>query len=132
MLGHNVYVFVTDIDHVQLAAPKGCEGEARRFFGRLLGLEEIEKPEPLRSRGGCWFRVGSKQLHIGVEEHFQPAAKAHPAFSVSDIDAVFTALERAGVHCVRDETLGGVRRFYANDPWGNRLEFTEPTFLELR
>jgi catechol 2,3-dioxygenase-like lactoylglutathione lyase family enzyme len=128
-LGHNEGVLVTDIDHLQLAAPKGCEAEARRFFGRLLGLAEIEKPEPLRSRGGCWFRVGSKQLHIGIEEPFQPATKAHPAFAVSDIEAVFAALEQEGVSCVWDEALGGVRRFYANDPWGNRLEFTEPTFL---
>jgi catechol 2,3-dioxygenase-like lactoylglutathione lyase family enzyme len=103
--------------------------EARRFFGNVLGLEEIEKPEPLRLRGGCWFRVGSKQLHIGVDEHFRAAAKAHPAFSVSDIDVVFAALEQAGARCVWDEALGGIRRFYANDPWGNRLEFTEPTFL---
>ena len=121
-------MLLTDIDHVQLAAPRGCEAEARLFFGRILGLEEIEKPEPLSSRGGCWFRVGSKQLHIGVEEPFQRSAKAHPAFSVSDIESVFAALQNAGVHCVWDETLGGVRRFYANDPWGNRLEFTEPTF----
>jgi catechol 2,3-dioxygenase-like lactoylglutathione lyase family enzyme len=118
---------VTDIDHVQIAAPKGCEADARSFFGGLLGLEEIEKPEPLRSRGGCWFRVGSRQLHIGVEEPFHPAGKAHPAFAVSDIDALFAVLEAGGVACAWDEALGGVRRFYADDPWGNRLEFTEPT-----
>lgn len=116
-----------DIDHVQLAAPKGCEAQARNFFGRLLELEEIEKPEPLRSRGGCWFKLGSAQLHIGVEEAFRPATKAHPAFAVNDIDALFAVLEKASVQCVWDESLGGVRRFYANDPWGNRLEFTEPT-----
>ena len=119
---------ISGIDHVQLAAPRGCEAAARDFFGRLLGLPEIEKPEPLRSRGGCWFKVGDRQLHIGVEEHFQPATKAHPAFSVSDVQALFATLEKAGVRCVRDETLGRVRRFYINDPWGNRLEFTEPTF----
>ncbi|MFB3922852.1 MAG: VOC family protein [Terriglobia bacterium] len=122
-------MFITDIDHLQLAAPKGCEAEARRFFGELLGLEEVEKPEPLRSRGGCWFRVGSKQLHIGVEEPFRPATKAHPAFAVSDIEAIFATLEEHGVRCVWDEALGGLRRFYASDPWGNRLEFTEPTFV---
>jgi catechol 2,3-dioxygenase-like lactoylglutathione lyase family enzyme len=126
-IGHNDQVLVTDIDHVQLAAPKGCESEARRFFGHLLGLQEIAKPESLRSRGGCWFKVGARQLHIGVEEPFRPAIKAHPAFSVSDIQALFATLEQAGVRCVWDETLGHVRRFYANDPWGNRLEFTEPS-----
>jgi catechol 2,3-dioxygenase-like lactoylglutathione lyase family enzyme len=130
-LRYNHRMFVTDLDHFQIAAPKGCEAEARRFFGQVLGLEEIEKPETLRSRGGCWFRVGAKQLHIGVEEPFRPNAKAHPAFSVSDIGAMFAALEQGGVRCVWDEALEGVRRFYANDPWGNRLEFTEPTFLFL-
>jgi catechol 2,3-dioxygenase-like lactoylglutathione lyase family enzyme len=117
-----------EIDHVQIAAPAGCEQEARRFFGGLLGLEEIKKPEPLRSRGGCWFRVGSRQLHIGVEKEFRPARKAHPAFGVSDIGGLFEKLSAASVRCVWDDTLGNVRHFYAEDPWGNRLEFTEPTW----
>jgi catechol 2,3-dioxygenase-like lactoylglutathione lyase family enzyme len=120
-------MLVTGIDHVQIAAPRGCEREAREFFGSLLGLEEIEKPEPLRSRGGCWFRVGQRQLHIGVEEDFRPAIKAHPAFAVSDIEKVFAALAAAGVRCAWDDAHDGIRRFYAADPWGNRLEFTEPT-----
>jgi len=127
MVDHPGNMFVTDLDHVQIAAPKGCEVEARRFFGGLLGLEEIEKPIPLRSRGGCWFKVGSRQLHIGVEEPFQAAAKAHPALAVGDIEALFAVLEKAGVQCLWDEALGGIRRFYTRDPWGNRLEFTEPT-----
>jgi catechol 2,3-dioxygenase-like lactoylglutathione lyase family enzyme len=120
-------MLVIELDHVQIAAPRGCEEEARGFFGQLLGLEEVEKPESLRSRGGCWFKVGSRQLHIGVEEPFRPATKAHPAFSVSDVDALFNTLQAAGIPCVWDDTINGVRRFYANDPWGNRLEFTEPT-----
>ena len=122
-------MLVTDIDHLQIAAPKGCETEARRFFGDLLGLQEIEKPAPLQLRGGCWFRIGSRQLHIGVEEPFRPATKALPAFVASDIDFAFESLEQQGVRCVWDEALAGVRRFYANDPWGNRLEFTQPTSL---
>lgn len=120
-------MLVTGIDHVQLAAPRGCEAAARRFYGGLLELDEIEKPEPLRSRGGCWFRVGDRQLHIGVEDQFHPAVKAHPAFSVSDLESLFATLQQAGVSCVWDSAINGIRRFYANDPWGNRLEFTEPT-----
>jgi catechol 2,3-dioxygenase-like lactoylglutathione lyase family enzyme len=120
-------MFLIDIDHVQLAAPKGCEAEARAFFSGVLGLKEIEKPEPLRSRGGCWFEIGSRQLHVGVEEPFQPAAKAHPAFAVKDIGTLFSVLETAGVNCFWDEARGSLRRFYAIDPWGNRLEFTEPS-----
>jgi catechol 2,3-dioxygenase-like lactoylglutathione lyase family enzyme len=120
-------MLVTGIDHVQIAAPEGCEAEARDFFGRLLGLEEIEKPPPLRARGGCWFKVGSHQLHIGVDEHFRPATKAHPAFAVNHIESLCADLKEAGVRCIWDETLVEVRRFYAIDPWGNRLEFTEST-----
>ena len=118
---------IAGIDHIQIAAPKGCEAEARSFFSELLGLEEIEKPDVLRSRGGCWFKIGSSQLHIGVEEDFRPARKAHPAFAVRDVEVLFETLAHAGIRCVRDEALPGVRRFYADDPWGNRLEFTEPT-----
>jgi len=118
---------ISDIDHVQLAAPKGCEAAAREFFGRILQLQEIEKPERLRSRGGCWFKVGTRQLHIGVEENFRPSTKAHPAFAVDDIEAVFKTLQMAHVECVWDEPLEGVRRFFTSDPWGNRLEFTERT-----
>jgi catechol 2,3-dioxygenase-like lactoylglutathione lyase family enzyme len=118
---------LADIDHVQIAAPAGCEAAARKFFGVLLGLEEIEKPELLRSRGGCWFRIGARQLHVGVEKDFRPATKAHPAFAVRDIEGLFTMLNGEGVRCQWDDALGGIRRFYADDPWGNRLEFTEPT-----
>jgi catechol 2,3-dioxygenase-like lactoylglutathione lyase family enzyme len=112
------------LDHIQLAAPPNCEQDARRFFGDLLGLEEIEKPEPLRHRGGLWFRCGPHQLHIGVEQPFSPALKAHPAFRVSDedLDRFAERLQAAGAHAEWDDTLAGVRRFYTADPWGNRIE----------
>ena len=116
---------ISGIDHIQIAAPKGCELQARRFFGGLLGLEEIDKPEPLRSRGGCWFKIGTGQLHIGVDEDFRPARKAHPAFTVNDVETLFDTLVQAGVRCTKDEVVLDVRRFYADDPWGNRMEFTE-------
>jgi catechol 2,3-dioxygenase-like lactoylglutathione lyase family enzyme len=121
-----VGLVVLDIDHVQLAAPKNCEAAARVFFGELLGLTEVEKPAPLRGRGGCWFAVGARQLHIGVEEPFLPSRKAHPAFAVADIQALFERLQRSHIECSWDAELEGRRRFFAADPWGNRLEFTEP------
>jgi catechol 2,3-dioxygenase-like lactoylglutathione lyase family enzyme len=110
------------IDHVQLAAPPGCEEEARRFFGGLLGLEELEKPEPLQARGGVWFRLGAQQLHVGVEEGFEPARKAHPAFGAARYDELLGRLAAAGAEVEHDETIPGVRRCYLTDPWGNRIE----------
>jgi catechol 2,3-dioxygenase-like lactoylglutathione lyase family enzyme len=114
---------ITALDHVQIAGPVGCEAEARRFYGEILGLKEIEKPEPLRSRGGCWFQCGAQQVHIGVEEEFRPARKAHPAFRVSDLRRFRERLLEHGVAVRDDDASPGVRRFYADDPWGNRLEF---------
>ena len=110
---------------MQIAAPSGCEDEARRFFGGLLGLEELAKPEPLRPRGGVWFALAAgRQLHVGVEEPFAPAGKAHPAFRLpaAELDELAARLEAAGARVEWDDSLPTVRRFYTADPWGNRLE----------
>jgi catechol 2,3-dioxygenase-like lactoylglutathione lyase family enzyme len=112
------------LDRAQVAALWGCEAEARRFYGTLLGLVEVEKPESLRGRGGVWFRCGEQQLHIGVEDGFAPARKAHPAIRVTagEFDALAERLRDAGEQVVWDEALTDVRRFYSRDPWGNRIE----------
>lgn len=114
-----------EIDHVQLAAPMGGEDKARDFFVGLLGFEEIEKPELLRKNGGVWFMAGTIQLHIGVEEEFIPAKKAHPAFRVTNIDELKQYLNEKKVKYVDDNRLPGANRFYLADPFGNRLEFLE-------
>lgn len=113
---------IVGFDHVQLAAPPGCEEAARRFFGAVLGLEEVEKPEPLRGRGGVWFAAGAQQLHIGVEAEHLPARKAHPALAVHEIDVLAARLGAAGAPVEWDASLPGVRRLYTRDPWGNRIE----------
>jgi catechol 2,3-dioxygenase-like lactoylglutathione lyase family enzyme len=116
-------VRVTGLDHVQLAAPAGCEAAARSFFGGLLGLEELPKSDALRGRGGVWFALpDGRQLHVGVAADFAPAARAHPAFLVEGFDALRTHFGKAAAD---DDAIPGVRRFYAPDPWGNRLEFVQ-------
>jgi len=118
-------VSVVGVGHVQIAARPGCEAAARRFFGDVLGMAEVEKPESLRARGGVWFAAGAQQLHIGVEEPFTPARKGHPALLVDDLDALATRLTRGRALVSWDDALPGVRRFYTEDPWGNRLELVE-------
>lgn len=113
------------IDHVQLAAPPGCEEAARAFYSGVLGLVELTKPAALQSRGGCWFQCGTHQIHIGVEADFSAARKAHPAFAVHDIDALRDRLQAAHVAVQNDDSIPGTSRFYIHDPWGNRLEFLE-------
>ena len=116
---------ITGIDHVQVAAPAGCENAARAFYGALLGLEELPKPEALRAGGGCWFRVGAQELHVGVEDPFAPAHKAHPGFVSADLDALRARLHGGGIETRDDDAIPGTRRFFAVDPFGNRLEFRQ-------
>lgn len=111
------------LDHIQLAMPTGKEEQARAFFSDLLGMTEEEKPYPLSERGGVWFRHGDVILHIGVEQTFAPQKKAHPAFLIEDLDALAARLKSAGFEILWDESLPDRKRFYSQDPFGNRIEF---------
>ncbi len=111
------------LDHVQLAMPQGEENNARYFYGEILGLEELEKPDLLKSKGGVWFQVGEHQLHLGVETPFSSAKKAHPAFRVEDLDGLAKRLEDAGFSLRWSDDIPNVRRFHTHDVFGNRLEF---------
>ncbi|GAA0593281.1 VOC family protein [Streptomyces crystallinus] len=114
------------VDHVQLAAPPGSEERLREYYGNVLGMTEIPKPPALAPRGGCWFQAGPVQLHLGIETDFRPAKKAHPGLRVTGIEAYAARLEERGAQVVWDDDLPGHKRFYSEDPVGNRLEFLEP------
>jgi Glyoxalase-like domain len=116
------------LDHAQVAAPPGCEAQARHFYGELLGLSELPKPIALKGRGGVWFALGAGQLHVGVEHEFTPARKAHPAFRVTPelLDELAGRLGGAGARVDWDHELPEVRRFFTQDPWGNRIELMAP------
>ncbi|SEC35540.1 VOC family protein [Paenibacillus sp. GP183] len=115
----------TGLDHVQIAAPPGCEKQARHFYGELLGMTEVQKPQALAKRGGVWFQAGNHQLHIGVQADFVAATKAHPAFHVENLLSLRDQLLAKGLPVIEDGDLPGANRFYLNDPFGNRLEFLE-------
>ena len=113
------------LDHVQLAAPPGCEAAARGFYGGLLGLPELEKPAPMRASGGVWFALDGQELHIGVvADGFAPATKAHPGLRVDadELDGYAARLQAAGARVEWDDRHPGVRRFFTADPFGNRVE----------
>lgn len=114
---------ILHIDHVQVAAPAGKEEAAKDFYSGILGMQEIEKPKALKGRGGAWFEFGGQQLHVGVEEPFSPAKKAHPAFRVAGYDELKNHLSAIGIVWKEDDSIPGVQRFFVFDPFGNRLEF---------
>ena len=122
-------VGIDGLDHVQVAAPPGCEREARRFYGGLLGLSELDKPEGLRAGGGVWFAAGGQELHVGVADDFAPSSKAHPGLRVGSdaaLDELAGALTTAGAAVEWDDRIAGRRRFFTRDPWGNRVELLAP------
>jgi catechol 2,3-dioxygenase-like lactoylglutathione lyase family enzyme len=117
----NVY----GIEHVQLAMPVGCEEVAVEFYEGLLGMPRVPKPAHLEVRGGCWFEVGDLKVHLGVEQDFAPARKAHPALLVRDLAALVERLESSGYVTRSDQPLAGFERRYVDDPFGNRIELMQ-------
>jgi catechol 2,3-dioxygenase-like lactoylglutathione lyase family enzyme len=112
------------IHHVQIAIPRGGESRADAFYVDLLELRRVEKPAELRHLGGVWFALADEgaQLHLGIEEQFRPARKAHVAILVPDLARTQASLEAARHPIVVESQLDGYRRFYTEDPFGNRLE----------
>lgn len=111
------------LHHVQLAIPPDSEDECRRFYVDKLGMTEVQKPSELAARGGLWVRAGLLEIHLGVEQDFRPARKAHPGIFVEDLDGFAKQLASRGVEIVWDDDFPGFRRFYVSDALGNRLEF---------
>jgi catechol 2,3-dioxygenase-like lactoylglutathione lyase family enzyme len=116
---------ILGLHHVQLAMPAGGEDDARAFYGDLLGLGEVVKPEVLAGHGGVWFERGALRVHLGVETPHSAARKAHPAFEVEGLDDLARHLQARGAPVEWDDAIPGQRRFYAADPFGNRIEFLE-------
>ncbi len=119
-------VEIIGIDHVQLLMPTGGETAARQFYGELLGLREVAKPDELAARGGCWFvGVGGTAIHLGVDQRFIATRKGHPGLIVVDLEAARTALAAAGARVIDDDSGLRVLRCYTEDPFGNRIELID-------
>jgi catechol 2,3-dioxygenase-like lactoylglutathione lyase family enzyme len=119
-------VGVIGIDHVQLLMPVRGESDARRFYGDMLGLREVDKPPALTERGGCWFvGPGGTAIHLGLDQRFIPARRAHVCLIVADLEAAREALAAAGATIVEDDANLGIARCYTADPFGNRLELVD-------
>ncbi len=124
-LGRVTGASIIALDHVQLAMPAGREADARAFYGGVLGLTEVPKPPVLAARGGCWFEHGAIHVHLGVEDEFRPARKAHIAFIVRGLD---TLLEAGNVSARWSNEIEHTRRCHIDDPFGNRLELIDADF----
>ncbi len=117
---------ILGINHILLAITPDGEAAARWFYGEVLGLTEIPKPQVLAGRGGLWFECGPLQIHLGVETDFQASKKAHPALLVTSLAWFLARLQAANCIIEQDRQLPGFERAFTIDPFGNRIELMQP------
>ena len=116
------------IHHVNVTVPKSLEAAAKHFYGVVMRLEEVAKPEASRGRGGAWYQLGPLQLHLSVEDALGKncISKRHVCYTVTDLAAAEQQFRNAGVEIIPDDLpTPGWSRFYVRDPGGNRLEIAQ-------
>ena len=82
---------------------------ARRFYSDVLGIPEVPKPVPQAKRGGVWFETSAIRIHLGIEQDFRPAKKAHPGLLVRDLHSLSKRLTAAGYEVSGGEGVGRLR-----------------------
>ena len=120
------------IHHINVTVPKSLEEATKHFYGEVMGLQEVPKPESSRGRGGAWYQLGPVQLHLSVENlEGAPLSKRHVCYMVPDLNAAEEHFRSAGVEIIPDDMpIPGWPRFYVRDPGGNRLEIAASNYTE--
>lgn len=116
------------IHHVNVTVPKSLEDAAKHFYGVVMGLKEVPKPESSRGRGGAWYQLGQLQLHLSIEDGLAESciSKRHVCYTVADLAEAEQQFRNAGVEIFPDDMpTPGWSRFYVRDPGGNRLEIAQ-------
>jgi catechol 2,3-dioxygenase-like lactoylglutathione lyase family enzyme len=115
------------IHHVNVTVPRSLEDQAKHFYGVVMGMAEVPKPESSRGRGGAWYQLGPLQLHLSLEDGAgENLSKRHVCYIVHDLSEAEERFREAGVEILPDDVpIPGVRRFYVRDPGGNRLEIAQ-------
>jgi len=114
--------------HVNVTVPRSLEEAAKHFYGVVMGLEEVPKPESSRGRGGAWYQLGPVQLHLSIEAPLGEncISKRHVCYTVPDLAHAEERFRGAGVEILPDDMpIPGLSRFYVRDPGGNRLEIAQ-------
>src|SRR5690348_15639204 len=114
------------VHHVNVTVPRSLEAEAKHFYGIVMGMTEVPKPESSRGRGGAWYQLGPVQLHLSLEDGLSEISKRHVCYTINNLDDAEQRFREAGVEIIPDDLpTPGWRRFYVRDPGGNRLEIAQ-------
>jgi catechol 2,3-dioxygenase-like lactoylglutathione lyase family enzyme len=115
------------LNHITVAAPAGEHDKVREFYGGILGLEEIPRPDSLNAIYDLiWFRFLDILLHIDfTPPWFVPAENRHIALEIEDLPAVRRYLESKRTTIREAVPMPDRDRFYLLDPFGNYFELME-------
>jgi catechol 2,3-dioxygenase-like lactoylglutathione lyase family enzyme len=114
---------ILGFNHAMITVPDGSAEKVRQFYGELLGLTELPVPPAMQGRGLIWFKVGDRQLHVGIEDGINRNTRAHLAYEVDDIAKLRAQLTFEDLELIEQPKIEGYDRFHTHDPFGNRLEF---------
>lgn len=112
------------VQHVSLVRPHGSDADARRFYGDLLGFEELPVPSSLAHLDLIWYRIGDDELHLLGRDMMPGDAGQHLCIEVDDVAVLRERLLEAGLAIGNDPDITNRPRFFCSDPFGNRIEFT--------
>ena len=113
---------IVEVNHVNVTVPPDLEQAAKHFYGEVLGLKQIPKPQGPRQSIGAWYQLGSAQLHLSIEDDPKnDASNRHVCYGVADLGVAENVLREAGVEIILDPSP----RFFVRDPAGNLIEVTE-------
>lgn len=117
---------ITELSHVNVTVPQSLEEATKHFYGAVMGLQEVPKPQESKGRGGAWYQLGEVQLHLSREEDVENGSKRHVCFRVANLSEAEQDFLAAGVAIIPDDLpVAGSRRFYVLDPGGNRIEIVQ-------
>ena len=114
------------VHHVNVTVPKSLEDAAKHFYGVVMGLQEVPKPETSRGRGGAWYQLGRCSF-IYRSKTVGRIASASDTFVtrlliLPKLKNDFGAQASRSCPTISDP---GWSRFYVRDPGGNRLEIAQ-------
>ena len=116
------------LQHTSVPMPPGGQPEARRFYGEILGLEEIRRPADLSHLSLVWFRASpdGQEVHCFAEERLGAGSSPqHLCLQVDDLDAFRRRFAEHGVAIEETHPIHNRPRFFVRDPFGNLIELTQ-------
>jgi catechol 2,3-dioxygenase-like lactoylglutathione lyase family enzyme len=120
------------IQHVSIPRPLGTGDQARAFYGDILGLPEVPRPQALSQLDLVWYRLGDTEIHLFGEEPREDTSGRHFCIAFDNLEEIRERLVAAGYQPQETIPIPSRPRFFCRDPFGNSIEFTTVKYDYLK